>query len=453
MTAGVPYERMKASEVDWLGDVPTHWGSQSLGSITRSRSDKGRTDLPLLSVAREKGVFRRSMTGDDGNHNMIPDDLTPYKVAPRGALVVNKMKAWQGSMGIAPCDGVVSPAYYVFDLAMADSRYAERLLRSKPYVACFAAVSDGVRIGQWDLSIPGMKAITVVIPPADEQAAIVRFLDHAVGRLERAIAAKRLVVRLLEEQRRAIVHRAVTRGLEPHAPMKDSGVPWLGEVPAGWGATRVKGVFQNLNARRRPLSASQRGQMEAPQYDYYGASGKIDLVEDYLFDEPLVLIAEDGANLVLRNLPLAIIATGRYWVNNHAHILRPRSGNIDYLTAYLETINYAPWISGAAQPKLTKDRLMSIEMVVPARDEQNRIMESCSVQTAPLHRAINAEREAIALLEEYKTALIAEAVTGKRDVRAAAARLPDAPPPVADALDFDAGEDDLEEELLEEALA
>ena len=105
--------------------------------------------------------------------------------------------------------------------------------------------------------------------------------------------------------------------------------------------------------------------MTSRRYDYYGASGIIDKVDDYLFDDELLLIAEDGANLVMRNLPLAIIARGRFWVNNHAHILKPRRGNIEFLAWVMEGLNYLPWISGAAQPKLTQDRLMGIAIAVP----------------------------------------------------------------------------------------
>ena len=96
--------------------------------------------------------------------------------------------------------------------------------------------------------------------------------------------------------------------------------------------------------------------MISRRYNYYGASGIIDKVDDYLFDDELLLIAEDGANLVLRNLPLAIIATGKFWVNNHAHILKPKRGSIEFLAWVMEGLNFLPWISGAAQPKLTQDR-------------------------------------------------------------------------------------------------
>ncbi len=427
-----PYTEQHPTAFPVLGKVPKHWRVLKLRSLVRPRNDRNRPDLPLLSVARERGVFVRAGSGEE-NHNVIPDDLSNYKVARKGDLVVNKMKAWQGSMGVAPCDGIVSPAYFVFRLAVDDAHYAQALLRSRPYVGLFAAASDGVRIGQWDLSIDGMKEIPLLLPPADEQAAIVRFLDYANGRLERAIRAKRKVIALLQEQKQVIIHRAVTRGLDPSVPLKPSGIPWVGDIPQHWEATRIKNEFLCLNTRRVPLNAVERGAMTSKNFDYYGASGVIDKVDDYLFDDELLLIAEDGANLVLRNLPLAIIARGKFWVNNHAHILKPKRGSIIYLAHLLETLNYGPWISGAAQPKLTQDRLLSIAIAVAPSREQEQIVQHVSEQTQPLVAAITRIGREIDLLREYRTRLVADVVTGKLDVREVSAGLPEEAPP--DALD------------------
>ena len=190
-----PYADYKDSGSRWLSEVPSHWEIRNLRTLIRPLKLRNRPDLPLLSVAREKGVFVRSLTDADENHNVIPEDLANYKVALAGSLVINKMKAWQGSMGIAPCDGIVSPAYFVFDFDIANAAFGQKLLRSKPYVAHFAQASDGVRVGQWDLTISGMRQIPVLVPPPAEQAAISRFLDWANGRLERTIRAKRKVLR------------------------------------------------------------------------------------------------------------------------------------------------------------------------------------------------------------------------------------------------------------------
>lgn len=137
----------------------------------------------------------------------------------------------------------------------------------------------------------------------------------------------------------------------------------------------------------------------------------------YIFDEDAILIAEDGANLVLRNLPLAIVARGKFWVNNHAHILKPRRGSLEYFAHLMECIDYRPWISGAAQPKLTKDRLLSIRIPVPPRNEQAEIVEYVSTEIADPSTAIERATHEISLIREYRDRLIADVVTGQIDVR------------------------------------
>ena len=146
-------------------------------------------------------------------------------------------------------------------------------------------------------------------------------------------------------------------------------------------------------------------------YPYYGASGVIDHVEDYIFDEPTVLIAEDGANLLSRTTPLAFIADGKYWVNNHAHILKPRLGPFRYWAHLLCTADYEPWVTGAAQPKLTKENLGSIKVPVPPLDEQTRIAAFLDEKTAEIDAAIAKKQRLIELLQEQKAILINRAVT------------------------------------------
>lgn len=256
-----PYPAYKDSGVPWLGAIPAHWEVHHLGSLVSPVSQRGKPNLPLLSVVREKGVVLRTTLRREENHNFVPDDLSNYKVVCAGNLVINKMKAWQGSLGIASIDGIVSPAYYVFDFKVENKQFNQILLRSNVYVGFFAQASDGVRIGQWDLSLNGMKRIPVIVPPADEQEDIVHFVERLDHRVNRFVRAKRRLIGLLDEQKRAIIHRAVTRGLDPDVPLKPSGVEWLGEVPAHWEVVRSRRLF----ATRRELARQDDVQLSATQ--------------------------------------------------------------------------------------------------------------------------------------------------------------------------------------------
>jgi len=278
--------------------------------------------------------------------------------------------------------------------------------------------------GQQRVPTSFVENYVVSIPPLQEQGAIVRFLDHSDQKIRRFIQAKRRLIELLNEQKRSVIGGIVTRGADPYSPRKNSGISWAPEIPSSWEVSKVKNEFECLNSRRIPLSGVERGKMTSRTFDYYGASGVIDKVDDYIFDEDLLLIAEDGANLVSRNLPLAITARGRYWVNNHAHILKPLRGDLDYLALLMEVVDYLPWISGAAQPKLTRDRLMAVSLPIPPPEQQPILKAIIGQETKTLGKAIDRSKQEISLIREYRTRLIADVVTGKLDVREAAERLP-----------------------------
>ncbi len=258
--------------------------------------------------------------------------------------------------------------------------------------------------------------LRVPLPPLDEQRAIAAFLDRETARIDELIAKKQRLIELLKEKRQAVISRAVTKGLNPDAPMKLSGIDWLGDVPKHWDIRRLRFLFDNLNHRRIPLSGEDRS-YRAKVYPYYGASGVIDAVDEYIFDEPLILVAEDGANLLSRSTPLAFVAEGKYWVNNHAHIIRPRVGPIRYWEALLQTFDFTPLVSGSAQPKLTIQNLNTVFLPVPPVLEQQRIGEFIVEMNAKLGSMIDAIANASRRLCEYRSALITAAVTGQIDVR------------------------------------
>ena len=404
MTAELkPYSGMKDSGIAWLGMIPEHW------KIVRQR------------------YLCSTKTGTRDTVHQVDQGKYPFFVRSQTAVKIDTY-SFDGEAVLTAGDGDIGKIFHYingkFDFhqrvyKFSDFRevlgkfyfyYARANLHQEVLRLSAKSTVDSIRL-------PMLQNFPVVIPSVPEQVAIARYLDYVDVRVRRLTEAKRKLVGLLTEYKQAIVHRAVTRGLDPNVPLKDSGIEWLNMVPQHWKITRVKTEFDSFNSRRVPLSSPERGTMTSRKYDYYGASGVIDKVEDYLFDDELLLIAEDGANLVLRNLPLAIIARGKFWVNNHAHILKPKRGNLEYLAAVMESLNYKPWISGAAQPKLTKDRLMAIAIAVPPPAEQDKIIESVHTETVPLSIAIARAERQIELLNEYRTRLIADVVTGKLDVR------------------------------------
>ena len=254
-------------------------------------------------------------------------------------------------------------------------------------------------------------------PPLSEQAQIAKFLDHETAQIDTLIEKQQTLIKLLKEKRQAVISHAVTKGLNPDAPMKDSGVEWLGDVPEHWEIQPIKYAFKSLNFRRIPLSGEVRGERKGI-FRYYGASGVIDYIDDYIFDESTVLVGEDGANLVSRSTPLAFSAHGKYWVNNHAHILEPKDHLADYWAEAIEHIDINPIVTGSAQPKLTAEALSNLKITFPTDlDERIKIDNYIKSRKENYDNLISKAQQAIQLMQERRTALISATVTGKIDVR------------------------------------
>ena len=433
-----PYPEMKDSGVEWLEEVPAHWAVPRLGQIGKlSKGSGGNKDDELpkgIPCIRYGDLYTTHSYFIEDSRSFIPKDkAAEYTAIKLGDVLFAGSGETIDEIGKSAVNLMQNDAYCGGDVILfrpsqqVDFRYLGYALDCRPSAAQKATMGRGITV----MHIYGnqLKYLTFPLPPLPEQTAIVRFLDHADRRIWSYIRAKQKLIALLEEKKQAIIQQAVTGQIDvqtgkPYPTSKPSGVEWLGELPKHWEVSRVKTEFHCLNHHRLPLNSTERGEMTLQRYDYYGASGVIDRVDDYLFDDELLLIAEDGANLALRNRPLAIMARGRFWVNNHAHVLKPKRGHLEFLAGVMESLNYLPWISGAAQPKLTQDRLMSIAIALPSREEQDKVVSFVAGETRHLRVGISGAESEINLLREYRTRLVADVVTGKVDVRNAAARLP-----------------------------
>lgn len=433
-----PYPAYKDSGSPWLMEVPSHWGVRNLRTLIRTRNERNRPDLPLLSVAREKGVFVRSLTDSDENHNVIPEDLSNYKVARSGNLVINKMKAWQGSMGVAPCDGIVSPAYFVFDFAVGNRGFGQALLRSRPYIAHFGQASDGVRIGQWDLTIAGMRQIPVLLPPFEEQAAIVHFLGHVNRQLDRTIRTKRKMIALLLEQKQAIIHRAVIRGLDPTVPLRPSSITWLGDIPTHWEETALRRYWRVTDCKHLTVPFVADGIPLASVVEVQSFTLNLDRCKKTKPSWYRMLIEGDrkprrGDLIYCRNASVgacALVETDiDFAMGQDVCLIRSKLQNQRFLNYQL----HSPFMDhqlelllvGSTFKRINVADIKALTVIVPPRKEQDAICEHLDRDLVVFDTAIARLEREIELLQEYRTRLTADVVTGKLDVRAAAENLPD----------------------------
>ncbi|MBP7826177.1 MAG: restriction endonuclease subunit S [Verrucomicrobia bacterium] len=283
-------------------------------------------------------------------------------------------------------------------------------------------------------------ALGMPVAPLPEQTAIVRFLDYMDRRIRRYIRAKQKLIKLLEEQKQAIIHRAVTRGLDPNVRLKPSGVEWLGDVPEQWEVRRLK----TLCSMRSGDGITSMSIEPEGDYPVYGGNGVRGYTSRYTHDGEFALIGRQGA--LCGNVHLA---RGRFWASEHAVVASLRPGHVlNWFGAILIVMDLNQYSIAAAQPGLAVERIMNLWLPVPPIAEQEDIAEHIHRETAGIVAVAERTQSEIALLREYRTRLIADVVTGKLDVREAAARLPEetdaAEPP-------DEVEDDAEEAAEEDA--
>lgn len=419
------YKSYKNSGVDWIGEIPSHWLLRKLKHNTYIKARVGWHGLKSTEF-KDEGPY--CVTGTDfidgriqweGCYRVSKEryDEDPYIQLKEDDLLITK----DGTIGKTavvgnlpgPCT-LNSGVFVVRPEADYTSKYLYWVLNSSIFTEFVNFYSKGSTIIH--LYQDTFCNLPQPIPSLEEQYKISDYLDEKTALIDSTIRKKEKLIELLQEERTAIINQAVTRGLDPNVKMKDSGVEWLGEIPEHWSIKKVKYVLENHDFKRVPLSSEERGKMDERVYDYYGASGVIDKVESYLFDGEYILLGEDGANLLTRSTALAFKATGKFWVNNHAHILKPRKGNLDFYVELLECIDYSVWVSGSAQPKLTAENLGNMHLPVPPQHEQDEI-SAYIIKTKERSEAVVSKiKSEVQLLDEYRTALINEVVTGKRCV-------------------------------------
>jgi type I restriction enzyme S subunit len=242
------YTDYKDSGLPWLGQVPGHWNVRRIKFLLRevdSRSSSGKEQL--LRVSQYTGVTQRKSVDGSDEPDTRAASLVGYKRVCPNDLVINIMLAWNGSLGISKYEGVASPAYCVYRFNNdALPWYYHELLRLPVYKGRIKVASTGVVESRLRLYSEELGRVEAILPPLEEQATIVRFLDHSTHRLDKVIRAKRKTIELLNEQKQAIIHRAVTCGLDSDVPLKDSGIPWLGQIPVRWEVRRVKQISKIL---------------------------------------------------------------------------------------------------------------------------------------------------------------------------------------------------------------
>lgn len=410
------YPSYKNSGVEWLGDVPEHWQQKPIWSLFKRIK---RTNFPterLLSVYRDYGVIPKDSRDD--NHNRASEDLTPYQLVCANDLVINKMKAWQGSIAISELRGIVSPAYYIYQpKAKYHSKYIHFLIRSAYYIQSYKNYSKGIRVNQWDLESEAFTHIDLLLPSLDEQQKIVAFLDTETTRIDNLIAKQEKLIELLEEQRKSIISHAVTKGLNPNAPMKDSGVEWLGEVPESWVEQKIKFISKLINEKTSEKSnviALENIESWTGKYIETESSFESDAVKfkknDVLFGKLRPYLAKV---YLVENQGEAV---GDIYVLRPNKLIHPQFLKFFMLSEkFIDYVNSST--NGTKMPRANWDFIGCIPIFLPHIKVQHEIVEYLESAVLKIELIINKQISLIEKLEEYRSSIISHAVIGKIDIR------------------------------------
>jgi type I restriction enzyme S subunit len=343
------------------------------------------------------------------------------------------MKAWQGSVSISRIRGIVSPAYFTYCATHAeDQRFLNYLMRSQRYITGYLSLSKGIRVNQWDLEPQYHSRMPVLLPPRDEQRRIAELLDYETAKIDALVEEQQRLIELLKEKRQAVISQAVTKGLDPNVPMKDSGVEWLGKVPSHWAVKRLKQVSPRVTVGIVVEPSKHYAETGVP------ALRSLNLRQDAIEPDGMVFITPEGHSLHsksrLNTGDLVAVRSGQPGTTavvppdldgcNCIDLLvirQPADGCSEYLSRFMNSdaarIQYTHGSGGAIQQHFNVEAAGNLVLAWPPLKEQLAITSAIARQLRQFDELIEDATSGMRLLGERRSALISAAVTGKIDVR------------------------------------
>jgi len=421
------YTSYKKSGITWLGDIPDHWEIRRIKYLFKEvdgRSTSG--DENLLSVSQYTGVTKKSDKVAEGENLTNAKTLEGYKIVKKGDLVINIMLAWNGSLGISNYNGIVSPAYCVYKNILGNEKYFGYLFKTKNAQQEFKKQSTGIIDSRLRMYTDSFFNIKTAVPPENEQNAIATFLDYKLEKINRFITKKKQLIELLSEQKEAIINKAVIKGINPNAKPKPSGIEWLGDIPEHWEFKKLKYLISEKNIRSKTgeeeLLSLSKYKGVIPKSKLAERAGNAESLIGYkkVFENDLVFNKMQAINGIMAVSKIEGLCSPDYSVY---YTKDEKELSIKYLEYLLIQNGYKTEFKRRSRGvmegyiRVYTDALFNIKVPLPRINEQHSIIKLIKEQTSKVNNTIlNIEKE-LTLVEEYKIALIAEAVTGKIDVR------------------------------------
>lgn len=415
------YDSYKDSGVKWLGEIPSHWELRKSKYLWKENvllSADG--DKELLSVSQYGGVTPAK--GDSRS-----ESLKGYKVVLENDLVINIMLAWLGGLGVSKYNGLVSPAYCTYKMTdKFNPHFLHYLYKTPLYLAEFARHSSGIVPSRWRMYTDDFGQIFTLLPPPNEQDAIVSCLDDITSKIDKAIVQQQKMIDLLNERKQIIINNAVTKGIDPNVKMKDSGIEWIGEIPEHWVVTLIK-RYVSVKTGKTP-STTKSYYFEGGQINWYtpGDINKFNL-EDSDRKVTSRARAEEACPIFPANTVYLVgiggtigkiaFAEQEASCNQQINALIPLKDFVyyKYLAYFLQSSKVQIYQNAnlSTLPIINQDRTGALLMLLPAYSEQVSIVDFIEKTVYPINKAIEAANHKINLLQERKQIIINDIVTGK----------------------------------------
>ena len=418
------YKRYKDSGIEWLGEVPEHWDVRRNLGVFDERKECNQPEEVLLSVTVSRGIIRQSeITAKKDSSN---DDKSKYKVVRVGDLAYNKMRAWQGALGISAFNGIVSPAYVV--LAPRNqvlSKYFHYLYRTPQFITEANRLSYGLCGDMNSLRYEHFKTSYTPLPPDDEIDRIVAFLDQKTAEIDALIAKKQRQIELLDEQKAILINRAVTRGLNPDAKLKPSGIEWIGEIPVGWEVKSLKHVSTLIGTGKTPSSVAQAEDLPDGVHWYtpgdYQNSGFLDTSDrrakstrsETVETFPAGSLFYIGIGATLGRVNLSLHEAGCNQQIN-VIVIDSTAHSAEYMLHLLNSGREFIFSSSdfTTLPILNRSKTAALSVVAPTKDEQEAIAVFCADLILKVQAVQAKVGENIQSLKTLRSTLIAHVATG-----------------------------------------
>jgi type I restriction enzyme, S subunit len=430
-----PYPSYRDSVVEFINKIPVDWSSKRIGSVFQERNTKvSDKEFEPLSVTKN-GIFRQL-------ENVAKSDShDDRKLVRENDFVINSRSDRKGSSGLSELDGSVS----LINIVLVSneeifSKFSQYLFKSYEFVNEFYKHGRGIVDDLWSTKYSLMKNINIPIPPLPEQQQISNFLDKKTKQIDDLIEKTEQKIEFLKEKRISLINHCVTKGLDPNVEMKDSGVEWIGEIPKDWKTGSFKYVIEVLT----DFTANGSFKSLADNVEYldkgYSRLVRLTDLRSNLSNSGIYVSEESHKFLGKSELfggEILVASVGHYTgislkmseghgictLGPNMYLIRNKIGNsdVDYLIYQINSNvvqdGFSLVITQTAQPKINKDNLKNIKVVIPSLPEQQQIVSHLDQETQKIDTLIEKENKRIDLLKEYRQSLISEVVTGKIDVR------------------------------------